>query len=75
MNKQIPILICHGEEDLVVKFRFGKATAKYMKKKGYNVEFKDYPALAHATEPKEVEDISQFIGTHLPSKPIAQSRL
>ena len=67
MNKQIPILILHGEQDLVVKHRFGRATAKYLKKKGYNVDFKDYPDLAHATEPQEIEDIHQFISHHLPS--------
>lgn len=66
MNKQIPILMCHGEEDAVVAFRFGKATAKYLTKKGYSIQFKNYPELAHAAELKEIEDISEFIARCLP---------
>ncbi|KAI8637732.1 putative acyl-protein thioesterase-1 [Parasitella parasitica] len=66
MNKQIPILICHGEDDSVVAYRFGKATAKYLAKKGYMIQFKNYPELAHATEPKEIEDISDFMAKCLP---------
>jgi predicted esterase len=69
MNKQLPILICHGQEDTVVAFRFGKATAKYLIKKGYRVTFKDYPGLAHAVEPKELQDIRYFISQQLPSNP------
>ncbi|CEP18719.1 hypothetical protein [Parasitella parasitica] len=66
MNKQIPILMCHGEDDSVVAFRFGKATAKYLAKKGYTIQFKNYPELAHAVEPKEIKDISEFIAKCLP---------
>lgn len=66
MNKQLPILICHGEEDKVVAFRFGKATSKYLTKKGYNVTFKNYPGLAHGVEPKELQDICHFISQRLP---------
>lgn len=66
MNKQIPILMCHGTEDLVVSYRFGRATAKYLKKKDYNIEFITYPELEHATEPQEISDIANFIQIQLP---------
>lgn len=46
---------------MVVAYRFGHATAKYLKKKGYNIQFKNYPELGHATEPQEILDISDFI--------------
>lgn len=66
MNKHIPILMCHGEQDAVVAFRFGRATAKYLTKKGYRILFKSYPELEHAAEPKEIQDISEFIQRSLP---------
>lgn len=66
MNKQIPILMCHGEEDAVVAFRFGRATAKYLAKKGYSIQFNNYPGLAHAADPKEIADIGEFIAKCLP---------
>lgn len=50
---------------MVVAYRFGRATAKYLKKKGYNIQFKDYPELGHATEPQEILDISDFIHSRL----------
>lgn len=66
MNKRIPILMCHGEEDAVVAYRFGRATAKYLAKKGYSIQFNGYPDLAHAADPKEIADISEFIAQCLP---------
>ncbi|KAI8889361.1 Phospholipase/carboxylesterase [Backusella circina FSU 941] len=74
-NKKIPILICHGEEDEVVRFKYGSATARYLKKRGYNVEFKGYPELGHASEPQELEDISNFIKSRLLGPEVNTSKL
>ncbi|KAI8060049.1 putative acyl-protein thioesterase-1 [Gongronella butleri] len=65
VSKAAPFLICHGDEDPVVKHRWGRASARYLAKIGYNVEFKEYTGLAHAVNQEEVDDIAQFIRKQL----------
>ncbi|ORZ16244.1 Phospholipase/carboxylesterase/thioesterase [Absidia repens] len=68
-NKQTPLLICHGDDDPVVKYRYGRASARYLAKLGYSVDFKTYPGLGHSTSAQEIQDIAAFIQqrTHSPS--------
>lgn len=42
-NRQTPVLMCHGDEDQVVSFNFGKTTYEGLKKEGFDVTFKVYP--------------------------------
>ncbi|KAI9249177.1 Phospholipase/carboxylesterase/thioesterase [Phascolomyces articulosus] len=65
-NKQTPFLICHGDEDVVVKSKYGQATAKYLNKIGFKAEFKLYPGLGHAAGLQEIEDITSYIRERLP---------
>jgi predicted esterase len=68
-------LICHGQGDKVVKLRFSQSAAKCLAKKGYKVIFKSYPELDHAVEPKELQDIRDFISQQLPSNQSNNSKL
>lgn len=63
-----PFLVCHGDEDPVVKHRYGQATAKYMNKIGYSTTYKLYPGLDHAASPKELADIAEFLQQQLPNQ-------
>lgn len=65
-NKQTPILMCHGDADPVVLHTYGKESAEYLKKLGYNVTFNTYPGLVHSASPEEVADIAKFIKERLP---------
>ncbi|KAI9493706.1 Phospholipase/carboxylesterase/thioesterase [Zychaea mexicana] len=65
-NKKTPFLLCHGDEDVVVKPRYGQATAKYLNKIGFQATFKLYPGLGHAAALPEIEDIASFIKEQLP---------
>ncbi|KAI8144451.1 Phospholipase/carboxylesterase/thioesterase [Fennellomyces sp. T-0311] len=73
-NKQTPFLLCHGDEDIVVKPKYGQATAKYLTKVGFKVSLKLYPGLGHAAGLQEIEDITDFIREQLPPQPY-KSRL
>ncbi|KAI8089381.1 Phospholipase/carboxylesterase/thioesterase [Halteromyces radiatus] len=64
-NKQTPILMCHGDDDPVVKYKYGRSSARYLKKIGYNIEFKTYEGLGHTTSDQEIQDITAFIQQHL----------
>ncbi|CDH60464.1 phospholipase carboxylesterase [Lichtheimia corymbifera JMRC:FSU:9682] len=70
VNKGTPFLLCHGEEDLVVKPKYGQASAKYLNKVGHNATFKLYPGLGHAAGPKEIADIAAFLKEQLPPQPV-----
>lgn len=65
-NKSTPFLLCHGQQDPVVKHSYGQASAKFLNKVGYNATFKSYPDLGHASEPREIADIAEFIKQCLP---------
>ncbi|KAI9254684.1 Phospholipase/carboxylesterase/thioesterase [Sporodiniella umbellata] len=66
-NKKTPILMCHGNQDPVVRFEYGKESAEKLQSLNYDVTFKNYPGLAHSADPKEIQDIAHFLNTVLPS--------
>ena len=41
-NTKTPVLLCHGDEDKIVRYSFGEATAKLLKELGYSVKFSTY---------------------------------
>jgi predicted esterase len=42
-NDATKVFMGHGEADPLVKFKWGEATAKFLKENGYDVTFKSYP--------------------------------
>ncbi|KAG0873070.1 hypothetical protein G6F35_006866 [Rhizopus arrhizus] len=66
-NKQTPILMCHGDEDPVVKYEYGKASAEQLQSLNYNVTFKTYRGLTHSANAQELGDIAQFLQKTIPS--------
>lgn len=55
---------------MVVKPKYGQASAKYLNKVGHNATFKLYPGLGHAAGPKEIADIAAFLKEQLPPQPV-----
>ncbi|KAF7725947.1 hypothetical protein EC973_009184 [Apophysomyces ossiformis] len=66
-NKQTPILMCHGDNDPVVRLEYGEESAAYLKKLGYDLTFNMYPGLGHSASPKELADIAKFLEKLLPT--------
>lgn len=54
MNKDIPILQCHGEMDPMIPVRFGALTAEKLKcvVTPGKVQFRTYPGLMHSSCPQ-----------------------
>ncbi|KAI9322457.1 Phospholipase/carboxylesterase/thioesterase [Dichotomocladium elegans] len=77
INKETPFLICHGDQDEVVKPKYGQASAKYLTKCGYKAAFKLYQTLGHAASPEEIADIAVFLKAQLPpsTTPAVASKL
>ncbi len=60
-----PILLCHGNEDDIVKKEWGLKAYSDLNQKGYLVDWHCYPNLGHSVSMQELTDISNFITTKL----------
>eukprot|EP00128_Syssomonas_multiformis_P018896 Colp12_sorted_trinity150504_noHs@8482 len=65
-NKDTPVLMCHGDDDQVVAYSWGKLSAELLLKLGSKLTFKTYPDLQHGADPEELKDIKKFIAERLP---------
>ncbi|XP_050442731.1 acyl-protein thioesterase 1-like [Adelges cooleyi] len=65
-NTDIPILQCHGTNDSVLDFQYGRRTSEVMKSFVTKHEFIIYQGLNHCTNKEELEDIKTFINKVLP---------
>lgn len=61
-NKQTPIYIAHGTEDMMVPYALGKSTYAALKEAGYTPTWHSYP-MGHAVCQEEIRDIGKFITT------------
>ncbi|KAH8886841.1 Phospholipase/carboxylesterase [Thozetella sp. PMI_491] len=67
LNKETPVLMCHGDSDLVVDVQLGKDSFDTLKRLGYNAELKIYPDLGHSATPEELNDIEEFLLKRIPA--------
>ncbi|PYI03474.1 Phospholipase/carboxylesterase [Aspergillus sclerotiicarbonarius CBS 121057] len=71
-NKKTPFFIGHGLEDEMVKYDFGKQSAKMLEDLGLeDVKFHSYPDLGHSADPVEIEDLENFLGKVIPPEEAA----
>eukprot|EP00798_Chlamydomonas_sp_ICE-L_P000530 gene529-1942_t len=64
-NKATPILVCHGDADQVVTFKYGLATKAKLESLGASVTFKSYSGMGHSACPPELQDIKEFLQARL----------
>ena len=60
VNAQIPILMCHGQQDVVLPMALGKSAFTTLKRAGYMVEWRDYP-MGHEVCLEEIQEISRWL--------------
>lgn len=63
-NANVPILICHGQQDEVVPLFLGRSAYETLKENGYAVQWKEY-VMQHNLCLAEINDISKFLQKHL----------
>ncbi|XP_021741649.1 acyl-protein thioesterase 1 homolog 1-like isoform X1 [Chenopodium quinoa] len=62
----LPIMLCHGKVDDVVKYKFGEKSWKALSSSGFgDVTFKSYAGLGHYTHPEEIQDICSWLKSKL----------
>jgi len=63
-NAQVPILMCHGREDPMVKLWMGSESRDLLGSQGYGVEWHDYP-MQHELCIEELADVSRWLRARL----------
>jgi phospholipase/carboxylesterase len=65
-NEQIPILMCHGQQDSVLPMALGKSSLANLRSAGYAVEWREYK-MGHEVCMEEIRDISRWLQSVLGS--------
>ena len=60
VNANIPILMCHGQQDAVLPFELGKSSRDSLQAAGYSVEWREYP-MGHEVCLEEIRAISAWL--------------
>lgn len=60
VNAQIPILMCHGQQDMVLPMAMGKSGFTTLKSAGYEVQWREYP-MAHEVCAEEIREVSVWL--------------
>ncbi|RQM09600.1 hypothetical protein DD237_007804 [Peronospora effusa] len=63
----VPLLMCHGEQDPVVRFDYGKMSKVKLETAGVkNVEFYSYPDMEHSACMEELDDVTKWLQRVIP---------
>jgi lysophospholipase-1 len=63
----VPLLMCHGEEDPVVRFEYGKMSKEKLEAAGVkDLEFHTYPDMEHGACMEELDDVTKWLQRVLP---------
>ncbi|MCC7012962.1 MAG: alpha/beta fold hydrolase [Planctomycetes bacterium] len=63
-NRDLPLLMIHGEHDPMVGFERGRASKDKLVELGWNVEFASYPMM-HEVCLEEIQDVARFLSAAL----------
>jgi phospholipase/carboxylesterase len=64
-NRDLPILMCHGEYDAVLPLALGESSADILRAQGYTVDWRDDP-MQHQVCAEEIEAIGLWLRKVLP---------
>jgi phospholipase/carboxylesterase len=62
VNAQIPILMCHGQQDMVLPIALGKSAFTTLDSAGYSIKWREYP-MGHEVCLEEIREISLWLQT------------
>ncbi|KAK3941941.1 Phospholipase/carboxylesterase/thioesterase [Diplogelasinospora grovesii] len=66
-NKETPILMAHGDCDVVVKWELGDKSYRQLKDMGYNVKMTTYKGMGHNACLEELDEVEAFLRERLPA--------
>lgn len=63
-NQGLPILVCHGTQDMVLNIDLARKSVDALEALGYQPKFLTYP-MAHSLCPEQIVDISSWLSSQL----------
>ena len=75
IRQRPPLFMGHGQEDPLVKIDWGRQTAEGLRKKGFDVEWHEYPGLPHSADPKEIDELEAWVTKRLADAPTKDQSL
>lgn len=60
-NLKTPLFQAHGEDDVVVNFKFGQMTYLALQKMGINVDFHKFEDMGHEVQPEELNVLGEWL--------------
>lgn len=60
-NLETPVLLCHGDCDQVVHYKYGEASFDLLRAAGCKVEFQAYDFMGHEACPEELQALRDFL--------------
>ena len=60
-NAGLPILMCHGIEDLIVRVQLGREASGLLSRMAHPVEWHEYPTMGHEICAEEISVVSRWI--------------
>ncbi|MBL8512491.1 MAG: alpha/beta hydrolase [Betaproteobacteria bacterium] len=67
INRNIPILMCHGTQDPIVPLALAEKSRAALERHGYRVDWKTYP-MPHSVCPPQIGDIGEWIAKRYASR-------
>mmetsp|Transcript_66517 Transcript_66517/g.116051 ORF Transcript_66517/g.116051 Transcript_66517/m.116051 type:complete len:104 (-) Transcript_66517:10-321(-) len=65
---EIPVLMCHGQLDGMVRLTMAKRTQAALQELGFrNVELREYEGMGHEVCEEELDDVAEWLGNVIPS--------
>ncbi|CEG40668.1 acylprotein thioesterase [Plasmopara halstedii] len=63
----VPLLMCHGEQDQVVRFEYGKMSKEKLETAGVkNIKFHSYPKMEHSACAEELDHVTKWLEGVIP---------
>ncbi|KAI1157702.1 phospholipase/Carboxylesterase [Nemania serpens] len=75
LNHETPIFMAHGTADHVVPMPLGQLSYEALKTHNFPVTIKLFPGMAHSACEQELEEVENFLHSHLPPQEEKKSEL
>jgi len=64
-NRDVPVWMGHGDQDPTVKVEWGRETAEGLRKRGWDVTYREYKGLTHSASLEEIDELEEWVTARL----------
>lgn len=74
-NLKTPMFQAHGEDDVVVNFKFGQMTYLTLQKMGINVNFHKFEDMGHEVQPEEMNVLGEWLKERVMTQKVVKEEI